>query len=78
MLSVLQAQFKSYYKQRMQNLQHYRPFEPLEYTADAPKDVKETPLSPKAKYNADDFEQEPSVEQHIHGQQHGAFQQHRL
>lgn len=49
-----QGAFKQFYRDQVHRLQHQRPQELLSYTAEAPKEVKETPLSPTQLYDAAD------------------------
>jgi hypothetical protein len=67
----LQTQFKLYYERNMRQLQNDRQVHMEAFTAEPPKDVSETPLSPKSRYNASEFDLEQSEQQ----QQGGSLQQ---
>jgi hypothetical protein len=58
----LQGCFKQHYTAKLQQLQHGQPLQPLDFTADPPKDVVQSPLSPKVVYH-------PEESQHSQQQQ---------
>jgi hypothetical protein len=70
----LQTQFKLYYERNMQQLQNDGQVHRVAYTAEPPKDVSETPLSPKSRYNASEFDLEQSEQQQQQQQLLGASQ----
>jgi hypothetical protein len=53
----LQGCFKQHYTRRLQQLQHGQPMRPLDFTAEPPKDVVQSPLSPKVVYHPEESQQ---------------------